>query len=226
MSFVFEERPADAPFVEKIWRTRSNHSGSFISSAENHWEMVVTRYQGKTTFTVRGPETKASTADYPADAEFFGIVFKHGAFMPHLPLTKLLDRNDSTLPEAGSQSFWLHGSAWQFPDYENADTYVTRLVREELLVKEPVVEAVLQNRPLEMSLRSVQRRFLQATGLTRGTFDQIERARQVVSLLGQGLSIADAVYHAGYADQPHLTRSLKHFIGQTPAQILRTIKSA
>ncbi|GIK43737.1 MAG: hypothetical protein BroJett011_75700 [Chloroflexota bacterium] len=188
--------------------------------------MVVTKYQGKTTFTVRGPETKASTADYPADAEFFGIVFKHGAFMPHLPLTKLLDRNDSTLPEAGSQSFWLHGSAWQFPDFDNADTFVTRLVRKELLAQEPVVEAVLQNRPLEMSLRSVQRRFLQATGLTRGTFDQIERARQVVSLLGQGLSIADAVYHAGYADQPHLTRSLKHFIGQTPAQILRTIKSA
>jgi hypothetical protein len=25
---------------------------------------------------------------------------------------------------------------------------------------------------------------------------------------------------AGYFDQPHLTRSLKYFIGQTPAQIL------
>jgi AraC-like DNA-binding protein len=34
-------------------------------------------------------------------------------------------------------------------------------------------------------------------------------------------SILDAVYHTGYADQPQLTRSLKHFIGQTPAQIGR-----
>lgn len=221
MNFDFDERLSDSPLVEKVWRTQSEHSGSFVSTAENHWEMVVTTYQGKTTFTVRGPETKATPADYPADAEFFGIVFKHGAFMPHLPLTKLLDRNDSTLPEAGSQSFWLHGSAWQFPDFDNADTFVARLVRAGLLVREPVVEAVLQNQPLDMSLRSVQRRFLQATGLTRGTFDQIERARQAVALLGQGLSIADAVYHAGYADQPHLTRSLKHFIGQTPAQILR-----
>jgi AraC-like DNA-binding protein len=98
-------------------------------------------------------------------------------------------------------------------------------VREELLVREPVVDAVLQNRPLELSLRTVQRRFLHATGLTRGAFDQIERARQTVTLLEQGLSIADAVYWAGYADQPHLTRSLKHFMGQTPAQILRTDKS-
>jgi AraC-like DNA-binding protein len=225
MNFIFDERASDSPFVERIWRTQSERSGSFISTAENHWEMVVTRYQGKTTFTVRGPETKATPADYPADAEFFGIVFKHGAFMPHFPLIKLLDRNDATLPEATSRSFWLHGSAWQFPNFENADTFVARLVREELLAHDPMVEAVLQNRPLELSLRTVQRRFLQATGLTRGAFDQIERARQAVTLLERGLSIADAVYWAGYADQPHLTRSLKHFIGQTPAQILRAGKS-
>jgi AraC-like DNA-binding protein len=225
MNFDFDERLSDSPFVERIWRTQSERSGSFISTAENHWEIVITTYQGKTTLTVRGPETKATPADCPADAEFFGIVFKYGVFMPHLPLTKLLDRNDSTLPEAGSQSFWLHGSAWQFPDYENADTFIARLVREELLVHDSVVDAVIQNRPLDMSLRSVQRRFLNATGLTRGVFDQIERARQAVTLLGQGLSIADAVYHAGYADQPHLTRSLRRFIGQTPAQILHTGKS-
>jgi AraC-like DNA-binding protein len=225
MNLIFEERLSDAPFVEKVWRTQSERAGSFISTAENHWEMVVTRYRGKTTFTVRGPETKATPADCPADAEFLGIVFKHGAFMPHFPPIKQADRNDATLPEATSQSFWLNGSAWQFPNFENVDTFVARLVREELLVHDPVVEAVLQNRPPDMSLRSVQRRFLNATGLTRGAFDQIERARQAVTLLGQGLSIADAVYHAGYADQPHLTRSLKHFIGQTPAQILRAAKA-
>lgn len=221
MDFIFDERPSDAPFVERIWRTQSERASPFISVAESHWEMVVTTYQGKTTFTVRGPETQATPADCPPDAEFLGIVFKLGTFMPHLPLTKLRDRNDATLPEASSQSVWLHGSSWQIPDFENVDTFVARLVRQELLVHDPLVEAVLQNRPFDMSLRTVQRRFLQATGLTRGTFDQIERARQATTLLERGLSIADAVYHAGYADQPHLTRSLKRFIGQTPTQILR-----
>ena len=220
MSLIFDERLSDSPFVEKVWWAQSEDSGSFMSTAESHWEMVVTRYQDKTTFTVRGPETIATPADYSAGLEFFGIVFKPGVFMPHLPLTELLDRKDATLPEATSKSFWLHGSAWQFPDYENADTFVARLVREALLVQEPVVEAVLQNRPLEMSLRSIQRRFLRATGLTRGTFEQIERAHQAETLLKQGLTIADAVYHAGYTDQSHLTRSLKQFIGKTPGQLL------
>jgi AraC-like DNA-binding protein len=222
MKYSFEVRASDSPFVEKIWRTQTTRPGSFISTAESHWEMVVSRYQGKTAITVRGPETKASPADASeVGAEYLGIVFKHGAFMPHLPIINLLDRNDANLPEASSRSFWLHGSAWEFPNFENADDFVVRLVRQELLAQEPVVEVVLQNRPLEMSLRSVQRRFLRATGLTRGTIEQIQRAHQAAAILEQGLSIVDAVYGAGYTDQPHLTRSLKRFLGRTPAQLLR-----
>jgi AraC-like DNA-binding protein len=72
-----------------------------------------------------------------------------------------------------------------------------------------------------MSLRTVQRRFLRATGLTRGTFEQIKRAQQAATLLQKGISIADAIFQAGYTDQPHLTRSLKHFVGHTPGQILQ-----
>ena len=41
------------------------------------------------------------------------------------------------------------------------------------------------------------------------------------NLLTQGISILDTVHEAGYFDQAHLTRSLKHFIGQTPARIIR-----
>jgi hypothetical protein len=220
MSFNFEYRLSDSPFVEWIWQTQSDYAGSFMSTAENHWEIVVTTHQGKTAITIRGPETVATTAEFPAEAEFFGIVFKHGTFMPHLPAVNLLDRNDEVLPVATGNAFWLHGATWEIPSFENADTFVARLAREEIVVPEPVVEAVLENRPLDMSQRTVQRRFLRATGLTHGTFAQIERARQAVDLLDRGLSIADAVYQAGYADQPHLTRSLKRFFGRTPGQLL------
>ncbi|MEI4861373.1 hypothetical protein Q8G41_27680, partial [Klebsiella pneumoniae] len=50
-------------------------------------------------------------------------------------------------------------------------------------------------------------------------------ARYATLLLRQGTPIADAVYAAGYFDQPHLTRSLNHFIGQTPAQVMRENQS-
>jgi methylphosphotriester-DNA--protein-cysteine methyltransferase len=57
------------------------------------------------------------------------------------------------------------------------------------------------------------------TGLTHQTILQIERARLAARLLEQGMPILDVVFEAGYFDQPHLSRSLKFFIGQTPAQI-------
>jgi hypothetical protein len=221
MSLSMGARPSDSPFVEMIWSAQSESAGTFISQAESHWEMVVTTYQGKTNLTVRGPETKATTADFPAEAECFGIAFKLGTFMPHLPVINLLDRKDATLPEATGQSFWLLGMAWQFPTFENADTFVNRLVRDGLLVREPVVEMVLQGHTKAVSSRTVRRRFLRATGLTQGTILQIERAQQAAALLTQGVPILDTVEQTGYADQPHLTRALKHYIGQTPAQILR-----
>jgi len=221
MKPVMVERPSDVPFVELVYSAQSEASGgSFVSTAENRWEMVVTKQNGKTVVTVRGPETIVRSATVPEDADFLGIIFKPGVFMPHLPTIKLVDE-EINLPEMARQSFGLHGATWQIPNFENADTFVAKLIREGLLVQEPVVEAVLQNRPLDMSLRTIQRRFLHATGLTRGTFEQIEKARQAVTSLEQGVSIADAVYKVGYADQPHLTRSLRRFFGQTPTQIIR-----
>jgi AraC-like DNA-binding protein len=132
----------------------------------------------------------------------------------------VMDRRDLNLPESSSKSFWLNGSAWQFPNYENADVFVDRLVRDGLLAYDPMVQAALQGQPLEMSLRTVQRRLLKATGLTHTAVRQIERARNATRLLKQGVSIPDTIYKAGYFDQPHLIRSLKHFIGLTPAQIM------
>ena len=217
--FNMEGRPSDSSLVESVWRTRSETAGSFISAAAVHCGIVLANYQDKTTITVRGPETKATPAAFPAGAEFFGIVFKLGTFMPHLPAKLLMNRNDLNLPEANRNAFWLHGSAWEFPNFENADTFVQRLVREGLLVHEPVVDAALQGQPHDLSLRSVQYRFLHATGLTQSTVYQIQRARQATALLGQGISILDTVYEAGYFDQAHLTRSLKRYMGQTPRQI-------
>ncbi|MCC7451040.1 MAG: helix-turn-helix transcriptional regulator [Anaerolineae bacterium] len=214
-----KERRSDSPYVERVWHSQSDHGGSFISTAESHWEIVITKHLYSTNLTVRGPETQATAADCPPDAEFTGIVFKAGAFMPKFPARMVMDRRDLNLPQAGSHSFWLDGSAWEFPGFENADTFVNRLVRAGLLVLDPVIDVALREQPLVMSRRTIQRRFLQATGLTYNTMFQIQRARYATSLLKQGLSILDTVEQAGYADQPHMTRAIKHFMGQTPAQI-------
>jgi hypothetical protein len=214
------DRPSDSPYVERVWQYRSEGGGSFLSITEYRSELVVTRYQGRVSMTVRGPETRVTRLSYPPDAEWLGIRLKPGAFLPSWPARELVD-GDVTLPEAMHASFWLDGSAWQVPDYENADTFVAWLVRAGLLVIDPAVPAALRGELTDVSLRTVQRRFLLATGVTRSAARQIERARYATLLLKRGDSIADATHEAGYFDQPHLTRSLKRLIGQTPAELLR-----
>src|SRR5919106_1194898 len=140
--FTLERRPACSPFVEETWRTRSAPAESFISVAASHWEMVVTRRRGATQLTVRGPETRATAVPIPTDAEFFGIQFRLGTFMPGLQPRQMVDRA-VTLPRAQSSSFLLNGSAWEFPGPDNADVFVDKLVRGGLLVHDPVASAAL-----------------------------------------------------------------------------------
>ena len=180
--------------------------------------MVVTRQPGAARLTVRGPETKATTVPIPEDAEFFGIQFRLGAYMPRLLPGELVDRA-LTLPAATMTSCWLNGSAWELPGPDNADAFVDRLVRDGLLAHDPVVSAALQGDVGGLSTRSVERRVSRATGLTRGVISQIRRAETAVELLARGVPAAVAADQAGYADQPHLGRSLKRFVGLTPAQI-------
>jgi AraC-like DNA-binding protein len=220
MSFSFEERPSDVPLVQTVWRTQSERAGAFDSVAVSRWEMVLTRRKGRTTLSVRGPETSATRATIPSHATFFGIVFNHGAFMPLLPAAELVD-GAVNLPQAGSNCFWLHGSAWRFPSFDNADTFVRRLMRAGLLVYDPVVDEALRGRPVGLSPRSVRRRVVRATGLTPGVIRQIDRARQATALLQRGVSILDTMNDTAYFDQPHLTRALKRFMGHTPAELLR-----
>ena len=211
-------RPSDSPWIETIWRSQSQQAGAFLSIASSRLEMVVSRHEGQVYVTVRGPETQPSVAHCPPEGEWLGIQFKHGAFIPYLPTLTLVN-GDVKLPEAGSQSFWLQGAVWQLPTFETAETFIERLVREELLVHDPLIEAALQNQPTDLTVRQMQRRFLRATGLTHGAISQIERVRRAVSLLQQGVSILDTVELAGFTDQPHLTRLLKRLIGQTPARL-------
>lgn len=218
------ERPSDSPFIERIWHSYSEGNGTFFSVAESRWEIVITKYPNQLFLTVRGPETKATSASYDDGGEWLGIRFRPGTFLRPLPASCLINTS-MDVPSATRRTFWLGGSAWQFPDFNNADTFVDRLIRNDLLLHEPAIDAIFRGQQQELSLRTVQRRFLQMVGVTQNTARQIERARYATNLLRQGHSILDTVEDAGYFDQPHLTRSLRHFIGQTPTQIARKSQS-
>ncbi|MBA3870518.1 MAG: helix-turn-helix transcriptional regulator [Anaerolineae bacterium] len=218
MAVTSEDRLSDSPFIASIWQVQAESDGSEIVSADMNWDMIVMQQNGKTNLTVWGPMTKAVSIPHTEGSEALGIRFKIGTYLYDVPTYSQLNAG-MVLPEASNQSFWLNSSTWELPTYENVETFIERLVRGGLLGRDAVVEAALQGDNPDVSLRSVQRRFQRITGLTQRSIHSIERAQQAALLLGSGTPILDAVYEAGYADQQHMTKSLKHLLGQTPAQI-------
>lgn len=220
MSFFNEGRSSDSPYIDTLWRGWVSADCAPICPASGRWHMLLIRHDDHVQVSVEGPMTRASLVSHTAGTEWLVIKFTLGTFMPHLPISHLLD-SATVLPDASDHSFWLHSTAWELPTFDNVEAFVHRLVHEGVLAHDQVVDAVLRDHTPDLSIRSVRRRFLHATGLTRKAIQQIERAQQAVTLLEQGKSILDTVYETGYFDQPHMTRALKHLMGQTPAQIAR-----
>ncbi|GCE10459.1 helix-turn-helix domain-containing protein [Tengunoibacter tsumagoiensis] len=218
MDLLFEERESDSPYIEAVWRGQAGNNYAPVCPASGHWHLLFLKQNDKVNVSVQGPLTRATPVSQAEGTSWFGVTFRLGTFLPIVPVRNLLDEQ-ATLSLAATRFFELAGSSFQFPNYDNVETFVERLVREDLLVSDEIVKAVLAGSQHEMSLRTVRRRFLFATGLTYKAISQIERAKQTVTLLERGVSLLEAAYQAGYADQSHMTRSLKHFIGYTPAHI-------
>jgi hypothetical protein len=109
------------------------------------------------------PLTRAKAKIETEDMEFCVIRFKAGTFLPVIPIQRFLE-SDVCLPLASRASFWLHGMNWEFPRFEDVESFVSRLVRHEVLLRDPLVSAVLHQQPHDVSTRTVRRRFLKATG--------------------------------------------------------------
>jgi hypothetical protein len=234
MTIQAEARSSDSDFIESVMHGRTLGSGSSLRPAEAHWHMVFARQDGWQQAFLVGPWSSAGKVSYGGQAEILWIQFKLGVFMPHLPTNRFRD-TETVLPPAASQnSFWLHGSAWQFPEFEDVESFIGRLAQEGTIVKDPLVQEALRGlSPYgaippgklppgmlpQVASRTLRHRFLQSAGLSHSQITQFQRALQAAELLERGVPILDTVFEAGYYDQPHLTRALKHWVGRTPGEI-------
>ena len=218
---TFEERLSDQPLIERVWRCWSGAGGRFASVATTNLEIVVARLPGESVVTIRGPETRASVADCPPRGAWTAIRFRPGVHIPALPTWLLADRKDVHLPVGADGRFLFLGRRWETPSFDNAEVFVARLVRAGALAFDDAVAATLADASRPLTARSVQRRFLRATGMTYSHLRQVHRARAAALRLSGGAPIMDVVFDSGYYDQAHLTRSLRRFIGVTPAIVSR-----
>jgi len=216
--FPFEiEREVAPAYVHRVWRTKSVPQDAFISVALPHWQVVFVRNgEGRRQVFLRGPETLATESPIPQDCEFLGVEFNLGVHMPEAPVAA---DGAFELQVNARGLFELAGRRWEWPEFDNVDSFIAALARDGALMRDHQVENILTRRPNDLTERTLQRRFLRATGLTYGTVRQIRRVESAVELLTQGVTILDTVDQLGFSDQAHLTRAMRRFRGQTPASI-------
>jgi hypothetical protein len=216
------ERAADSPLVHRVSLVRYDADTADVTTPDGCWDIVVIGRQGgaRTLVLQTGLITRPVALDWRAGDSYLCISFKPGVYMPALPGSRTVDRG-RLWPLVGPRQFALQAERLEIPTFDNAEGMVDRLRRRGLITRDELVEGVVEGRPRAASPRALQRHFQQATGVTAKRLAQIFRAGRAVELLRQGRPPVDVALATGYADQPHLTRSLKAIMGRTPRQIAR-----
>ncbi|XHB98872.1 helix-turn-helix transcriptional regulator [Nitratireductor sp. ac15] len=207
-----------SPYVSSVTRTVFDLQGTTLMQPDGCWDFVVIKRGASAKMLRTGLTTRAVEFSHAPGDEVLALAFPPGTFMPLMPGEIM--RDEGVMLEAvGSNRFRVGTEIMEIPRLDTADVFVDRLVRSGLVEINPIVRAVASGRPPAMSERTLQRHFLKTTGLTYKSFTQVERAQKAVSLLRQGQTAAEVAFALGYADQPHLVRSLKSIMGQTPKAI-------
>ena len=218
MSFIFKSHDISSPVVESIAQITSTTDKTFMVTPDGSWGILVMKKQGGTHVFLTGVTTKPIPVDMHQGDEITSIAFKPGWYMSHASIGA--DKAE-VLTRASGGHFRLGSATLEVPVYENADTFVEKLLCEKWIQKNEAVVGALEGNPKAMSPRTLQRHFLQTTGLTQSYLQQIYRAQAAASLLKSGKPLPQVAHEAGYADQSHMTRWLKHMIGQTPRDIAK-----
>ncbi|MFE9189556.1 helix-turn-helix domain-containing protein [Micromonospora sp. NPDC007208] len=216
MRFEHRDTETDASVVDRVWRTCSDAEDTMTSAARTCCQLILTRIQGQLLASLRGPETRATTAPVPPNAEFLGIRLALGTVLRPHPAASIVD-GYVPFPVTDSGRVVIGGADWEAPTYENVEQFVRRLrdagllVRSRLKVEEDFTGHI-EGHP---SKRTLQRRYRATTGLSQTAVTQIDRVNAAATMLRDGRDWRAVVEALGYFDQAHLAHALRRYVGRT-----------
>jgi hypothetical protein len=219
MFLTFEDRPSNSP-VERLWRSYSTTGGPFHSMAEGNLELVVTRLGSFAQVTLWGPSPRQppSTARPTANGSLSDSGWGPTSlgYRPLSSLTVVISIfRQREMDSSGSKPRPGRFPAMRTPRFSLPGLPSEGSLPSSLRSKPP------SSAPLTCLAEGPSNAISFVLRASRTPNSARSSARHAVELLRNGTGILDVVHDAGYFDQPHLTRSLKYLIGQTPMKILR-----
>lgn len=185
-----------------------------------------------------GPMTTAECVDIPPGACFVGIRFKPGTVLKHNRVFPAAMRDKTlSLPAEYTgilSSLQSQNRGGSLNLLDTLEHWISDLVRNDELIRDPEVDCLLdalQYNPtaslqslyqtLNVSPRTIERRFLKMVGMTPKFFVRVQRHQQAaraLSNVGDLFSMSALAQNLHYADQAHFIRDFTSLAGITPGE--------
>lgn len=216
---MYEEHHPDSPVLECVWQAQATRDERYLVPAVEFWDLWFVRQSGGELLAgLSGPTLGHRWIRSTIGEHSWGVQLKAHVSLPGVSKQLLLGGEQQLGVEAGHVTLAQH--AVPLPEFTDLEAFTDRLLELDVLRCDDDVRRMLSDDDAGYSERHRQRRVRAATGLTRKQIEQLSRAREAYALLMQGVPPIECAARCGFADQAHLTRSLRAFHGQTPAQVL------
>lgn len=218
---MYEIKTPPSLLINCVWHAVVEQDGVYTDAANEYWSLGFARHtNGSFSVDLFGPSLQPRTLDGHKGEEYWGVEFRAHITIKGVQKKSILNAN-VRLAVTGNYVN-IGGQPYKIPMFDDLAAFTERLEADGVITSNDQVYRALQGDETGLSERSRQRHVVHATGLTKKQIEQLRRARQAYYLLQNGNSPTEAAMLAGYADQPHMTRSLKLLRGETPAHIIAT----
>jgi len=218
-----ETREADSPsaarFIARIERVEYAAAATEVARPDGTWDLVFRQsVDGRLMVLQTGQTDRVVQLPGVAGDRYFNIAFRPEVYMPRRPGASMTNLGH-VHALAGQRGCLIDGETLELPSFDNAERFVMALASRGLIEVDRHVLRAGQSGWQGVDDRSLQRHSAHVTGLSPKKLQQIIRADAAAALLQQGWRPADVAAELGYADQAHLTNSLRRILDVTPSQL-------
>jgi hypothetical protein len=215
---IWKERPSALEAIDSVWTGAASEITPRTVLADPCTSLILVKSKDSSEVILRGPETKPRGDILVPGYTWTGIRLKPGIQLKNFPTQQFTDKF-RTLPGDSNGYFEFEGTKLQFPDFGNVEQLI-----EQMYDLGYISGKVLDSQELpkqDMSPKSYSRYVKRSTGLSPYKLHQLQRMAEAFRLLRQGMPAAAVASELGFADQAHLARAAKQFLGHTPKELLR-----
>lgn len=200
--------------VDRLWHMQEKEDGMYPLYATVQWGIVFSRIDAKNKVTLIGPRLKPEQIRYTTGEYFIGIVFHGDTELRGIDKIEMLNKVEP-LQVVDQNTFIIANEAFSIPTYETLDKLAHDLVERNIISAAPIAAS---------SYRDTQRKFKKHIGLSPKQIKQASRVEQAIDLLSKQQAISAVALQTGFADQAHMTRDFKKFVGLTPSETSKFFK--